>query len=99
MAKNTFTNCGVKIECLISARGLLEEIHGIEKEFGRVRNERWGDRTLDIDIVFFGNKIIREEGLSVPHPDYRSRDFVVIPLKEIAPDFVCPVTGKRLSDF
>lgn len=97
-AKGEFLNCAVVAECLLSARELLEVIHGIENDFGRVRKVRWGDRTLDIDIIFFGNKIINEEGLCVPHPDYFNRDFVLIPLKQIAPDFVCPVHGKRVSD-
>lgn len=98
VACNKFLNCGVRIDCLLSPRELLERIHVIEAAFGRVRKRRWEDRTLDIDIIFFGDKIIREEGLSVPHPDYSARDFVLTPLKCIAPDFVCPVTGKRLTD-
>lgn len=97
-AKNTFLNCALTAECLLSPRELLEIIHKIESGFGRVRKERWGDRTLDIDIVFFGDKIIAEEGLSVPHPDYQSRPFVINPVKEIAPGFVCPLTRKRMSD-
>lgn len=97
-AKNEFLNCAVLTECLISPRGLLNSIHGIEAKFGRKREVRWGDRTLDIDIIFFGNKVIAEEGLSVPHPDYKSRDFVLIPIKQIAPGLVCPVTGKRVFD-
>ncbi|MDE7163302.1 MAG: 2-amino-4-hydroxy-6-hydroxymethyldihydropteridine diphosphokinase [Clostridia bacterium] len=97
-AQNEFLNCAVLTECLISPRDLLNAVHAIEAKFGRKREVRWGDRTLDIDIIFFGNKVIAEEGLSIPHPDYKSRDFVLTPLKQIAPDFVCPVTGKRVSD-
>ena len=97
-AKNTFLNCAVKAECLLSPRELLNKIHLIESDFGRVRKERWGDRTLDIDIVFFGNKIIAEEGLCVPHPDYKNRAFVLTPLKQIVPDFVCPLFHKRIAD-
>lgn len=98
VAQNKFLNCAVLINCLLTPKELLEVIHGIEAAAGRVRTVRWGDRTLDIDIVFFGNKIIGEEGLCVPHPDYISRDFVLTPLKEIVPDFVCPLTHKRVSD-
>lgn len=97
-AKNMFLNCAAVAECLISPRQLLDEIHKIEKGFGRVRTVRWGDRTLDIDIVFFGDKVIAEEGLCVPHPDYLNRPFVLVPLKEIAPDFACPKTFKRIAD-
>ncbi|MDE6075200.1 MAG: 2-amino-4-hydroxy-6-hydroxymethyldihydropteridine diphosphokinase, partial [Clostridia bacterium] len=97
-AKNEFLNCAVLIECLISPRELLNAVHGIEAKFGRKREVHWGDRTLDIDIIFFGNKVVAEEGLSIPHPDYKSRDFVLTPVKQIVPDFVCPVTGKRVSN-
>ena len=97
-AENKFLNCAVTAECLLSPRELLNNIHVIEVEFGRVRDKRWGDRTLDIDIIFFGNKIIAEEGLCVPHPDYKNRDFVLRPLKQIAPDFVCPLLHKRIAD-
>lgn len=91
VAKNQFLNCAVLIECLLSPRQLLHEIHRIEDGLGRVRTERWADRTADIDIIFFGDRIIAEEGLIVPHPDYYNRDFVLIPIKQIAPEFVCPI--------
>ena len=98
VAKNKFLNCAVSLECLLDAKTLLDEIHEIEAEFKRVRDTRWADRTLDIDIVFFGSEVIEEEGLCVPHPDYMNRRFFIQPLKEIAPDFVCPVCHKRISD-
>lgn len=98
-AHNKFLNCALLAECLLPPRALLNGIHAIESRFGRVREKRWGDRTLDIDIVFFGNKIIAEEGLCVPHPDYFNRPFVLGPVKQLAPDFVCPVLRKRMSDF
>ena len=60
------------------------EIQRIESECGRIRKERWGDRTLDIDIIFFGDKRVNDETLTIPHPDYNNRDFVKIPLKSIA---------------
>lgn len=99
VADKEFTNCALLLECLLPPRALLNEIHKIEADFGRTRETRWGNRTLDIDIVFFGNKIIAEEGLCVPHPDYFNRDFVLLCVKQIAPDFVCPVKRKRMSDF
>lgn len=98
VADGEFLNCACLAECLLPPRGLLEAVHGIENDFGRVRGERWGDRTLDIDIIFFGDKIITEEGLSIPHPDYFNRDFVLVPLKQIVPGFVCPVSRLRVSD-
>ena len=95
-AENEFLNCAVKITTCLSPENLLYEIHAIEKECGRVRTVRWGDRTLDIDIIFFGDKIIKSQNLTIPHEDYKSRDFVLIPLKEIAQGFICPDTGKPL---
>lgn len=90
VAQNQFLNCAVEIETLLSPRQLLNEIHRIEVECGRVRDKHWGDRTLDIDVIFFGKKIITEDDLIIPHPEYHKRDFVLIPLKQIAPDFICP---------
>ena len=99
VAQNEFVNCAVLMECLITPRALLKEIHRIEADFLRVRDMRWGDRTLDIDIVFFGSKVIAEEGLCIPHPDYHNRPFVIEPLKQIAPDFTCPRLHRRIADF
>lgn len=98
VAKNAFLNGAALIKTILSPTQLLSVIHKIEEEGGRVRTQRWADRTLDIDIVFFGNKVIEETGLCVPHPDYRNREFVLTPLKEIVPDFVCPLTHKRVAD-
>lgn len=98
VAQNSFLNCAAEIETYLSPRALLEEIHRIEGEGGRVRTVHWGDRTLDIDIVFYGNKVICEDGLTIPHADYKNRPFVIEPLKEIAPDFVCPLINKQLCE-
>ena len=84
VAKNTFLNCAAEIQTYLSPHALLDEIQRIESECGRVRKERWGDRTLDIDIIFFGDKRVNDETLTIPHPDYNNRDFVKIPLKSIA---------------
>lgn len=99
VAQNSFLNCAAEIECLLSPRILLAEIHRIEAALGRVRNVRWEDRTADIDIIFFGDKIINTTELKVPHPDFVNRDFVLTPLKQIAPDFVCPIHGKAIREF
>ncbi|MDE6867942.1 MAG: 2-amino-4-hydroxy-6-hydroxymethyldihydropteridine diphosphokinase [Clostridia bacterium] len=95
-AENEFLNCAVKISTFLAPENLLSEIHEIEKQCERVRTVRWGDRTLDIDIIFFGDKILRGQNLTIPHADYKNRDFVLTPLKEIAEGFICPDTGKPL---
>lgn len=97
VAKNKFLNCAAEAETYLSPARFLKRIHEIEKDCERERDKRWDDRTLDIDIIFFGNRIICEDDLTVPHPDYANRGFVLAPLKEIAPDFVCPVLKKRVK--
>lgn len=98
VAKNQFLNCAVQIETVLLPRQLLKEINRIESECGRVRKTRWADRTLDIDIIFFGSRIINEQNLIIPHPRYRERQFVLQPLKCIAPEFFCPDINKYLKD-
>ena len=98
VAQNAFLNACAEIETYLPPRALLSEIHRIEEEGGRVRTLRWGDRTLDIDIIFYGREIICEDGLTVPHADYANRPFVTEPLKPIAPDLVCPVRLNRIGD-
>ncbi len=98
VAKNAFLNCAAQIQTCLSPKALLEVCHRVENACHRVRTEKWGDRTLDIDIIFYGREIICEEGLIIPHPEYQKRDFVLTPLKELAPDFVCPVLHKRIRD-
>lgn len=85
VAKNRFLNCAAQIETFLPPHRLLDEIHRIESECGRVREKRWDDRTLDIDIIFYGDIEMHDETLTIPHPDYRNRDFVLKPLKSIAP--------------
>ncbi|MDE5654490.1 MAG: 2-amino-4-hydroxy-6-hydroxymethyldihydropteridine diphosphokinase, partial [Clostridia bacterium] len=96
VAKLPFINMAVKISTYLSPYELLDYLHLIESEAQRDRSIRWGDRTLDIDIVFYGDKVIDDDILTIPHPDYQNRDFVLIPLKEIAPDFLCPICRKRI---
>ena len=85
VAKNKFLNCAARIKTFLPPHKLLDEIHNIEEECGRVRDRRWDDRTLDIDIIFYGDKTVKDEVLTIPHTDYKNRDFVLKPLKSIAP--------------
>lgn len=83
VAKNMFVNAVCCIETHISPEKLLEKIHQLEKKFGRVRKKKWGDRTLDIDILLYGNQKINTEKLIIPHKYMWERDFVFQPLKEL----------------
>lgn len=73
---------------------LLDVIHRIENDLGRVRDQKWGVRAIDIDIVYFDNMILDLPQLIIPHPYLHKRNFVLAPLVAIAPDFIHPVFGK-----
>jgi 2-amino-4-hydroxy-6-hydroxymethyldihydropteridine diphosphokinase len=70
----------------------------IEDKMGRIRGERWGPRAIDLDILFYGGEKIEEEGLQIPHPRLHERKFVLVPLKEIAPDLKHPILKKTISE-
>lgn len=80
-----FYNAAVKIETDIPPLELLKEIKNIERRLGRTKTFRNGPRVIDIDIIFYGNMEINTEELTVPHPRYPERDFVILPLAEINP--------------
>ena len=81
----------------LSARELLDRLLEIEAAAGRVRPSPMAPRTLDLDLILFGDKKIEEPGLTVPHPRFRERLFVLEPLAEVAPDWIDPVTGLSIS--
>ncbi len=85
------------LQVQLTPQELLEVVLRIEKQFGRVRRERWGPRTLDIDLLLFDDLIIETPNLQIPHPRMRERAFVLIPLAEIAPDWLDPVSGLAIA--
>lgn len=89
--QNPFLNQVLKIETPLNSYDLLVSILQIEKALGRIRKERWAPRTLDIDILYFNDEIIVTRELKIPHKEMHRRNFVLIPLAEIAPDFRHPV--------
>lgn len=82
----------------LSPRELLDTLLTIERERGRERPFAKAPRTLDLDLILFGDRVIDEPGLTVPHPRFRQRQFVLEPLAEIAPDMVDPVTGLDVQE-
>lgn len=84
-------------ETELSARELLDHLLAIEEAGGRTRPAPLAPRTLDLDLILYGDKQIEEPGLVVPHPRFRERLFVLEPLVELAPDWIDPVTGKSVS--
>ena len=80
----------------LSAQAILEKILAIEIILGRKREEKWGSRTIDIDILFYDNAIIADDNLTIPHPELHNRRFTLEPLAEIAPDFCHPTLNKTI---
>ncbi|MGI6596029.1 MAG: 2-amino-4-hydroxy-6-hydroxymethyldihydropteridine diphosphokinase [Elusimicrobia bacterium] len=94
-----FINGAIEGVTSLSPDKLLLFLHGIEKSMGREFPHKIGDeRTIDLDIIFYGNRIIKTETLTIPHHRYRTRNFMVFPLYEIAPDISDPETGETISD-
>lgn len=89
-----FLNGVVAVETTLDARALLDTLLEIERELGRVRAERWGPRTVDLDLLVFGEETIDESGLTVPHPRLAERRFALEPLAELTPDLVVPGLGR-----
>ena len=89
-----YLNAAVVIETDLDPRQLLQLAHDLEDAAGRERAERWGPRTLDVDILLYGDRIVDEPDLIVPHPRLAERAFVLEPLREIAPDWVVPGRGE-----
>jgi 2-amino-4-hydroxy-6-hydroxymethyldihydropteridine diphosphokinase len=83
--QDPYLNAVVAMDTEMSAMELLRGLLAIEKSVGRIRDERWGPRTLDLDILTYGDQAIREPGLTVPHPEIRNRRFVLTPLADVAP--------------
>lgn len=89
-----FLNQVLEVITPLSAAKVLQTIQQIELVLGRIRAQRWGSRTIDIDILYYNNDIIHEPDLQVPHPYIQERNFTLIPLSEIAPNFEHPIFKK-----
>lgn len=92
-----FLNQAIYIHTALSPQTLLQQTLSIEKSMGRLRVVKWGQRTIDIDIIFYGDQIVQENNLVIPHPMMQERRFVLTPLNEIASSFVHPVLHKTVS--
>jgi 2-amino-4-hydroxy-6-hydroxymethyldihydropteridine diphosphokinase len=93
-----FLNAAAVGETRVGPRALLDALLAIERERGRERPYPNAPRTLDLDLVLFGDLVVNEPGLIVPHPRYRDRRFVIEPLAEIAADLVDPISGRSVGD-
>jgi 2-amino-4-hydroxy-6-hydroxymethyldihydropteridine diphosphokinase len=97
-AQPWFLNCAVELDTEKMPKQLLAGILDIEREMGRRRVQKKGPRTLDIDILLFGNSIIQTKGLTIPHPAMHERRFVLEPLAEIAPEARHPVIKRTVRE-
>jgi 2-amino-4-hydroxy-6-hydroxymethyldihydropteridine diphosphokinase len=92
-----FLNQAIALEVSLTPQDLLQQILAIEKELGRIREEKYGPRTIDIDILFFGNEIVEEVNLVIPHPQISFRRFALQCLNDIAPSLIHPQSGKSIA--
>lgn len=94
-----FVNAVVELQTRMAPEALLEGLLGIEVRFGRVRDpaDRWGPRTLDLDLLVYGEETVDSPGMHLPHPRLHERGFVLVPLAEIAPELEIPGRG-RVAD-
>ncbi len=88
-----YINAVCRVKTHLSALELLYVCQGIESKQHRVRDERWGPRTIDLDIILYGTQVIASKKLVVPHPEMMNRAFVLAPLKEIEPNLIVPILG------
>jgi len=92
-----FVNQALVIKTILKPMALLEGIHLIEKKLGRQKGERWGPRIIDIDILFYGDEILKNEELKIPHAELTNRKFVLVPVHEIIPEHIHPELDKTIS--
>ncbi|MBQ0140070.1 MAG: 2-amino-4-hydroxy-6-hydroxymethyldihydropteridine diphosphokinase [Kurthia sp.] len=96
--QDVFMNLVVEVETTLSSEALLIVCQAIEQQLKRVRIIRWGPRTMDLDIILYGNEVIHTDNLIVPHPRMHERAFVLVPLAEIAPNVVQPVENTSITE-
>ncbi|MEO0185736.1 MAG: 2-amino-4-hydroxy-6-hydroxymethyldihydropteridine diphosphokinase [candidate division WOR-3 bacterium] len=93
-----FLNMAVEVETNLTPEKLLQTIKDIEKKLKREKSKKWGPRIIDIDILFYGNRIVNEPDLKIPHPYFFERNFAIIPMAEIAPDFIPPAHDRSIKE-
>lgn len=86
------------LQVTIPPQVLLETLLSIEAQYGRIRTERWGPRSLDLDLLLYDDLVLDTPTLAIPHPRMRERAFVLVPLAEIAPNWIDPITGKAIAE-
>lgn len=93
-----YINCAISLSTRLSAQDLLKVLQAVEAGMGRERKDKWASRTIDLDILFFGESVIDRKALRVPHPLMHLRRFVLVPMAQLAPDLRHPVLGKTMVE-
>jgi 2-amino-4-hydroxy-6-hydroxymethyldihydropteridine diphosphokinase len=93
-----FFNAVIKIETLFEPKDLFHFLKSVENRVGRKLAIKWGPREIDLDILFYNDLIYSDEDITIPHKDLLNRDFVLVPLTEIAPDLIHPECNKKISE-
>jgi 2-amino-4-hydroxy-6-hydroxymethyldihydropteridine diphosphokinase len=92
-----YVNAVAMLQTSLDAHSLLDELQAVEQRHGRERADRWGPRTLDLDLLLYGDELIDSPRLQVPHPQMHRRAFVLVPLNDLAPDLELPGLGPLLD--
>ncbi len=92
-----FTNTAICGNTILTPNELLKFIKNTEFNVGRTKSFRWGPREIDIDIIFYGDLMLSKEDLTIPHPRFAERDFVLLPLSELNPNILDPISGQKVS--
>jgi 2-amino-4-hydroxy-6-hydroxymethyldihydropteridine diphosphokinase len=96
--QENFYNIAIELETDLEPLELFNKFKEIEKQIGRKQRLKWHEREIDIDIIFYDKLILNNESLQIPHPEYHKRRFVLIPMCEIAENFICPVRKKTVAE-
>jgi 2-amino-4-hydroxy-6-hydroxymethyldihydropteridine diphosphokinase len=93
----SFLNQVLEVQTELMPEEVLQRINAIEQELGRIRQEHWGSRVIDIDVLFYDDLVLQTQRLTIPHPQLHLRRFTLLPLVEVAPGLVHPVLGKSIA--
>lgn len=92
-----FVNAAIKIETPLNPKELLSALLNIESAMGRIRQEKWGPRLIDLDLLFYDDLVLDMEGLTLPHPETQKRKFVLTPMNELAENLIHPTLNKTIK--
>lgn len=99
VAQPDFLNRVIEVHCSFTPAELIVKLKEIERRLGRKPNRRWGPRVIDIDILFYDQRVVQDVGLTIPHPEFFRRSFAIRLMAEVAPDFIPPNSAQCMRDY